>query len=85
MTNKVEKNNVDDYYKKVANKSDKTGEKKPIVKKSFKVRAKKKVFIKKDNASKKPSEPKTAEQIQASVDRRVANLNKKFANNKEQS
>ena len=85
MTNKVEKNNVDDYYKKVANKSDKTGEKKPVVKKSFKVRAKKKVSIKKDNTSKKTSEPKTAEQIQANVDRRVANLNKKFANNKEQS
>jgi hypothetical protein len=85
MTNKVEKNNVDDYYKKTASNNDKTAEKKPVIKKSFKVRAKKKVFIKKDNSPKKPSEPKTAEQIQASVDRRVANLNKKFANNKEQS
>ncbi len=85
MTNKVENSNVDDYYKKVANGADKTGDKKPVVKKSFKVRAKKKVFVKKDNSNKKPSEPKTPEQIQASVDRRVANLNKKFANSKEQS
>ena len=80
MTNKVDKNNVDDYYKKVANKTDKTAEKKPVVKKSFKVRAKKKVFIKKDSSKKPSGEQKTPEEIQASVDRRVANLNKKFAN-----
>ncbi len=80
MTNKVDKNNVDDYYKKVANKTEKTAEKKPVVKKSFKVKAKKKTFIKKDSSKKPSGEPKTPEEIQASVDRRVANLNKKFAN-----
>jgi len=76
MTNKSEKNNVDDYYKKVASKTDKSSEKKPAIKKSFKVKAKKKIVPKKD----KNQEPKTAEQIQANVDRRVANINKKFAN-----
>ena len=84
MTNKVEKNNIDDYYKKATIKTKKTSEKKPIAKKNLKIKAKKKIAIKKDKVNNKISEPKTAEQIQANVDRRVANLNKKFANlNKE--
>ncbi|MDQ7022750.1 MAG: hypothetical protein Q9M97_04425 [Candidatus Gracilibacteria bacterium] len=53
----------------------KTTVKKPVVKKVFKVRAKKNLFQKDKNTV-----PKTAEQIQANVDRRVANINKKFAN-----
>ena len=75
-------NNVDDYYSKINNSSVKKTDDK-IVKKSLKIKVKKKVFKKKENSKvNKPKNiiPKTAEDIKISVDKRVANLNKKFAN-----
>ena len=75
-------NNVDDYYSKINNSSVKKTDDK-IVKKPLKIKVKKKVFKKKENSKvNKPKNitPKTAEDIKISVDKRVANLNKKFAN-----
>ena len=81
MVNKSDKNNVDDYYKKVTNNKEEKATKKTVVKKSFKIRAKK--IVKKKTLS--TGESKTAEEIQANVDRRVANINKKFANTNKES
>ena len=79
MVKSVEKNNVDDYYSKVTKNTAENNDnknKKPTIKKKIKVKKKivKKVVKKKEN-----QKPKTAEQIQANVDKKVANINKKIA------
>jgi translation initiation factor IF-2 len=83
IINKTEKSNVDDYYTKVDNAPSKEEENKWI-KKPLKVRAKKRVFKKKENSI--TAWPKDPEKVISNVDKRVANLNKRFANmNKEES
>jgi hypothetical protein len=49
MVQKSDKNNVDEYYKKVNISTDKKDSSNSPTKKTFKVRAKKKVFIKKED------------------------------------
>ena len=99
MVKKSENNNIDDYYSKVikkdSSKEEQKQEEKTKKKRIIKVKKvrKKTTNETKDSSSKttskskirKKQEPKTAETIAANIEKKLANINKKYQDNKQES